>query len=104
MSLDSNKVLSAICYFSVLFAPFIVPIIIYFASDDSFVKKHAKSSLLSHVIPALFIPLVILAAFYDFAQTADFPILLLTTFVVFGIASLIIFIWNLVRGVKLLIN
>lgn len=102
--MDTNKVLSALCYFSVMFAPFIVPIIIYFASDDSFVKKHAKSSLLSHVIPALFIPVVFIAAFYDFSQSTDLPVLLLISFVVFGITSLIIFIWNLVRGVKLLIN
>ena len=100
--MDTNRVLAAICYFSIIFAPFLVPIIIYFASGDSFVKQHAKSSLLSHIIPALFIPIVIIAAIIDFSQTEDVPVFLLLSFVLFGIASLVIFIWNLVRGIKLL--
>ncbi|MGM9926288.1 MAG: DUF4870 domain-containing protein [Bacillus sp. (in: firmicutes)] len=102
--MDSKKVLSALCYFSVLFAPFIVPIVIYFVSEESFVKRHAKSSLLSHIIPAVFLPIVFAAAYYDMAQAAGVPVLLLITFIGFGLVSFIILIWNLIRGVKLLIN
>lgn len=102
--MDTNKVLAALCYFSVMFAPFLLPIIIYFVSDDLFVKGHAKSSLISHIIPVIFIPILFFTAIYDINQSGDFPILMLVATVVFSIISLIIFIWNLVRGIKILVK
>ena len=49
--MDNQRILSALCYFSILFAPFLLPLIVYFVSPDTEVKYHAKRSLLSHLIP-----------------------------------------------------
>lgn len=100
--METNKVLSSLSYFSVFFAPLLVPIILYFVSDDAFVKQHAKSSLISHIIPALFIPFLIGAMIYDVGQSMNFPALFLITLVVFVIINIIVCIWNIVRGIKLL--
>ncbi|WP_019243020.1 MULTISPECIES: DUF4870 domain-containing protein [Bacillus] len=102
--METNKVISALSYFSVFFAPLIVPIIIYFVSDDSFVKKHAKSSLISHIIPALYIPFLIGAFIYDVGQSSEFPAVFLIFMALFLILNIVIFIWNIVRGVKLLVK
>lgn len=113
--MDNNRVLSALCYFSILFAPFLLPIILYFISQDVEVKYHAKRSLLSHLIPVglLIISFIvmIIGAFsatsmsfdgsssgFGFA-TAGTPFLLM---IIYLIVSLLILIWNIVQGIKVL--
>ncbi|WP_108671613.1 DUF4870 domain-containing protein [Peribacillus acanthi] len=102
--METNKVLASLNYFSVFFAPFLLPIIVYFVSDDAFVKNHAKSAFLSHIIPLVFIPLAIVAGFADFTIGSGFPILMMISLVLSGLASFVIFIWNIVRGIKILVN
>ncbi|MFN2744417.1 MULTISPECIES: hypothetical protein [Bacillus] len=102
----SNALISAICYFSVFFAPLILPIAAYFITDDRETKKHALRSLVSHIIP--FISVVILAAgaisgtiiFNDNGFLALFSVF--GAFIFFGVISLIIVIWNVVQGIKML--
>lgn len=112
---DNNRALSSLCYFSILFAPFLLPIIIYFVSVDKEVKYHAKRSLLSHLIPVglLIIAFIVFAIGMVSASTVTFdgtnsgfgilatglPFLFM---IVYGIVSLIVLIWNIVQGVKVL--
>jgi len=112
---DNNRALSSLCYFSILFAPFLLPIIIYFVTVDREVKFHAKRSLLSHLIPVglLIIAFVVFAIGMVSASTVSFdgsnsgygilatglPFLFM---IVYGIISLIVLIWNIVQGVKVL--
>ncbi|WP_050616417.1 DUF4870 domain-containing protein [Bacillus testis] len=102
--METRKILAALSYFSVLVAPVIIPVIIWLASDDGFVKKHAKSSLLSHIIPLIFIPFLIMGMYWDSSHPADFPWFILAVAVIGGLVSLGLLIWNLVRGVKLLLS
>jgi hypothetical protein len=114
---DNNRALSALCYFSILFAPFLLPIIIYFISVDRVVKYHAKRSLMSHLIPVG----LLLIAFMVFAismlsvtansfdgSSPGFGILATGVpflfMIVYGIISLIVLIWNIIQGVKVLQN
>jgi len=115
--LDNRRVLSSLCYFSVLFAPFLLPLIVYFITPDKEVKYHAKRSIISHLIPVAlgiigFIVLMIgsFAMFstvdplagpstsFDFLA-AGVPLLFM---LVYAILSLIILIWNIVQGIKVL--
>ena len=112
---DNNRALSSLCYFSILFAPFLLPIIIYFVSVDQEVKYHAKRSLLSHLIPVglLIIAFIVFAIGMLSASTVTFdgsnsgfgilatglPFLFM---IVYGIVSLIVLIWNIIQGVKVL--
>lgn len=68
--LDNPKILSALSYFSVLFAPFLLPIIVYFISQDSEVKYHAKKSLISHIIPVILLIILFVSVFSSFAPIA----------------------------------
>lgn len=115
--MDNQRILSALCYFSVLFAPFLLPIIVYFITPDTEVKHHAKRSLISHLIPVGlavigFIVLMIgsfamysnvdpmsgSGSSFDFL-TAGVPILFM---LLYAVLSLAILIWNIVQGVKVL--
>ncbi len=112
--MDNNRILSALCYFSILFAPFLLPIIVYFITSDLEVKHHAKRSLLSHLLPigllVIAIFFMVIGAFtapsmtYD-GSTAGFgvmsalPILFM---ILYMIVSLVILIWNIIQGVKIM--
>ncbi len=114
-----NRVLSALCYFSVLFAPFLLPLIVYFISPDTDVKYHAKRSFLSHLIPvALGIIgfFVLMVSSFSMFNTMDYsmapdvtssfdfmaagiPILFM---LLYGILSIVVLIWNIVQGIKVI--
>jgi len=113
--LENNRILSALCYFSILFAPFLLPIIVYFITADLEVKYHAKRSLLSHLLPIGLIIIAIIVMIigalsastmtydgmnsgYGFMSTG-LPILFM---IVYMGVSLIILIWNIIQGVKVL--
>lgn len=105
--MDTNKGLSALNYFSVFFAPFIVPIIVYFVSSDPEVKRHAMRALLSHIIPIVLgiVLFVILFAVGIFGMQGNEE----TVFIVwvifvlgYGGLYLAITIWNVVQGIKVL--
>lgn len=115
--MDNRRVLSALCYFSVLFAPFLLPLIVYFISPDTEVKYHAKRSFFSHLIPFALgvIGIVVLMASsftmyntMDYAiapdsttsfMTAGLPILFMLISVVI---SIVVLIWNIVQGIKVI--
>ena len=107
MYLDNSKGLSALNYFSVFFAPFIVPIIIYFISPDPEVKRHSIRALLSHVIPfilgiILAVALLIVGVFS--VQVSGEKVLVTWVLLVlgYGLLYLAIVIWNVVQGIKVL--
>ncbi|MBE1555884.1 DUF4870 domain-containing protein [Sporosarcina limicola] len=112
--MTNNKVLAALCYFSIFFAPLLLPIIVYFVTDDREVKYHAKRSLLSHLIPVVLLIVVFVIMIFSmmsfrgsfdemtensfsFWQFAPFLFML-----IYGLLFMIIFIWNVIQGVKVL--
>ena len=102
--MEQSKIFSSICYFSVFFAPIIVPIIMYFVVDDSIVKKHAKYSLLSQfILLVLFIPIIMVAVFVNFEQSSGI-LWLFVSISVYFIITIIVVIWNVIKGIKILAN
>ncbi|AYC30828.1 DUF4870 domain-containing protein [Paenisporosarcina cavernae] len=113
--MENSRILSALCYFSVFFAPFLLPIIVFFITPDELVKHHAKRSLISHLIPIALgifgaIGFSLLFAGVSYAGDAGYsgsgigfaaglPIIMV---LLYGILSLVILIWNVVQGIKVL--
>lgn len=109
--LDNPKILSALSYFSVLFAPFLLPIIVYFISQDAEVKYHAKKSLISHIIPVVLLIILAISVLTSFIPiTSGFngqpsiwmaagPLILVG---VYMLVYVLVMIWNIVQGIKVL--
>ncbi|OQP07616.1 hypothetical protein B1690_03570 [Geobacillus sp. 46C-IIa] len=107
--MSTNKVLSALCYFSVFFASFILPIVVYFVVEDPDVKHHAKRSLVSHLIPVITVLLFIALAFVPvlFGQWGEESFLfsgglVWFGFFVAGLVNLVVVIWNVIKGIQVL--
>jgi hypothetical protein len=102
--METRKVLSSLCYFSIFFAGFIFPLAVYFATGDEMTKKHAKKSLVSHLIPLIPTLLLVFSIIYNFADFQDkVPALTIISIVVLGITWVVVVIWNIVKGVKVLV-
>ena len=105
--MDNAKGLSALSYLSIFFAPFLVPIVIFFASKDELIRHHSKRALISHIIPIV-LGLILFISFLITAYSAD---QLVSDFVTYGfiisvigyiVVSFGILIWNLVQAIKVL--
>ncbi|MDI2587093.1 DUF4870 domain-containing protein [Psychrobacillus sp. NEAU-3TGS] len=110
----NNKMLSALSYFSVLFAPFIVPIIVFFVSQDKEVKHHAKKSLLSHIIPVVLMIIIFISIFATTIPSSTSMVIMfekpsfwatfgpLLFIIIYIIVYLIVLIWNIIQGIRVL--
>ncbi|MDQ0269053.1 DUF4870 domain-containing protein [Cytobacillus purgationiresistens] len=100
--MDTNKILSALSYFSILFAGVIFPIIVYFVVEDQKTKEHAKKALISHLITFIPLIIVIAGAFTWINNVEQIPILFITGGVLSIIISLAVLIWNMIKGIKVI--
>ncbi|KAA0548758.1 DUF4870 domain-containing protein [Bacillus sp. BGMRC 2118] len=101
MKSDTNKLLSALCYFSVFFAGFILPVAVYFIVDDSEVKRHAKHALVSHILPFVTIPLFVFVGWVTgFGDALNIVIIL--AFIFTFIVNIVIVIWNVIKGIQVI--
>lgn len=106
-SMEQNKVLSALCYISLLFAPFLLPLIVYFVVKDSEVKFHAKRAFLSHLIPVVFLILISLfgvigmfsSYYYDMNSFAYIIFGLMAVYMIISIACII---WNIIQAIRVI--
>lgn len=99
--MNTNKLLSSLNYFSVFFAGFILPIIVYFVSEDKKVKTHAKRALFSHLTVFIPMPFVIYGIFEGAATDTLSPFFIVSISVLF-IINFVVVIWNLVNGIKII--
>ncbi|MGN7478439.1 DUF4870 domain-containing protein [Solibacillus silvestris] len=107
--MDQSKGLSAISYLSFYFAPFILPLIIFFVSKDEFVKSNSQKACITQFIP---IALGIIYMIYFFASALSWndtftahDFFVSTYFIGFVLLVIIFFaaaIWNLVQAIKVL--
>ena len=111
--MDQSKGLSALSYLSYFFAPFILPIIVFFISKEEFVKRHTKRAIISHLIPVvlgiIFAILFFISALSWDTNTVEniyigdiFSSPFFIGFVIFLIVTFIVAIWNLVQAIKVL--
>nr|WP_263324876.1 DUF4870 domain-containing protein [Neobacillus sp. Marseille-Q6967] len=103
--METRKVLSGLCYFSVFFAGFLFPLVVMLASGDDMTKRHAKSALLSHLIPLIPLPVMIIALINEISNNPDqVPVFTIGTAIVMVIISIIVVIWNVIKGVKVFVQ
>lgn len=108
--MENNRIISSLCYFSIFFAGFILPLIVFLVIKEQEVKKHAKAALISHLL--LYLPAVIGLLIFFFisistpSQNNDslalFGFGMIILFILFGLFTLAIVIWNIYRGIKVL--
>ncbi|MFD2703077.1 DUF4870 domain-containing protein [Paenibacillus shunpengii] len=90
-----RQLLSSLSYFSIFFAPFLFPLIIWIVAKDDYITKHAKRALFSHVFPFVAaIPLLY------FLFTADHPASIIGYIIVFFVIYFGSFIYNVYQGIK----
>ncbi|ERI10645.1 DUF4870 domain-containing protein [Aneurinibacillus aneurinilyticus] len=102
--MKGNNILSSLCYFSIFFAPFLLPIVVYLIGDKE-VQYHAKKALWTHLIPYVALIIGIAASGAIGISTGAGTIVgfgAIATYVVVAIITIYYFIWNIVRGVKIL--
>lgn len=105
---QAEKLLSSVCYFSVFFAPFIFPIIIWILSDKP-TSTHAKNSLVYHIYPYIFGIISFLLAIIANGETI-FNVNSTATVVIniFAIAFVLLAIYyvlyNIYAGIKVLLK
>ncbi|WP_017756399.1 DUF4870 domain-containing protein [Calidifontibacillus oryziterrae] len=102
--MDTNRIVSSLCYFSLFFAPFLFPIIVYFIVDHSEVKNHAKKSFLSHLIPIITVPIVAVPVLLSSGEPTMLAVGGIFAFLLIGAINIGVLIWNVVKGVKILID
>ncbi|MBM7608186.1 hypothetical protein JOD29_001430 [Lysinibacillus composti] len=102
---QQSKVISAISYLSIFFAPFLLPLILYFVTKDQEVKFHAKRALISHSIPTIlglfYGVLIIVFSFTASMDNGDFIFIsiIISTLIYFAI-TIIITAWNIFQAVR----
>lgn len=105
--MNQSKGINALSYLSIFFAPFIIPIIIYFVAKEADVRRHAKRALISHVIPIV-LGIILFISFLVTAETAEQLVSNVVTygfiaaFIGYLILTFVLLIWNLVQAIKVL--
>lgn len=112
--MQTDKVLAALSYFSIFFAPFLFPLVVWIVVDNGEVKRHAKLAFISHLVPVILgfaAFLIFTFSMYSFNFTHmemgpnEFsfwtlaPVLFM---LIYGILLLAIVVWNIVQGIKVL--
>lgn len=103
------KTLSALSYFSILFAPFLLPIIVFLSSTNEDVKKHAKRAILSHILPIAAGVLVFIFFIFSIASSSSSMDInngmfysWIIVIILYGVFTLLITVWNVVQGIRVL--
>ncbi|WP_106768539.1 DUF4870 domain-containing protein [Paenibacillus faecalis] len=92
-----RQLLASLSYFSIFFAPFILPILVWILSKDHYVEKHAKRALVSHLFPVIAAIVLIILAISAGSFGAVIGYLIL-----FGIIYFSAFVYNVVKGIQVL--
>lgn len=101
---QSEKILSALSYFSVFFAPVIFPVIVWILADKP-VSTHAKKSLLFHLLPYILIVISSVILGTTGSVTNQFLYVILMILAALGAFLAIYFvIYNLLCGIKILLK
>ncbi|MBL7564589.1 hypothetical protein [Staphylococcus saccharolyticus] len=103
----TSNVLGALSYLSVFFAPVLFPLIVWIVSQPP-ASNYSRNALFNHIFSWVFVALgfVSLLIGTSMGDSANFAIgitIWIIVAVLFFIWSLVLFIINIVRGIKLLI-
>ncbi|MBO2943968.1 DUF4870 domain-containing protein [Paenibacillus sp. F411] len=92
-----RQLLSSLSYFSIFFAPFLLPIAVWILAGDRFVRGHAKRALLSHLFPVAAGILLLIMAFSAGSFGAVIGYVILFAIIYFGT-----FVYNIIQGIQVL--
>ena len=67
-------------------------------------KALSSLSYLSVCFAPVLLPFMFFSFFTSAMAFDEFPVLMIVLFILHGITSLIVFIWNIVKGIKVLAN
>ncbi|EUJ23479.1 DUF4870 domain-containing protein [Listeria grandensis] len=104
--MKDQKILNALSYFSLFFAPLIVPIAIWIFSATESTKHHAKVALLTHILPTIgAIVSVFIVGVVGFSTNSSnvTGFIGLGLIVSIGIMIVVLAIFNIVRGIQALV-
>ncbi|MCA1031509.1 hypothetical protein LCL95_10780 [Bacillus timonensis] len=99
--MNSNKLISSLCYFSIFFAGFIFPIAVYFIVDEHEVKSHALKALFSHLVPLITIPFI-LVPFFTLTTLEAIAVVFILLGILILLLNIAVLIYNVVKGIQLL--
>ncbi|MGM7702861.1 DUF4870 domain-containing protein [Pseudalkalibacillus sp. Hm43] len=95
------RVISSLGYMSIIFAPFLVPVMIYCFMGDHLVREHAKKAIKFHLIPI--VALAMLSILF-FEMGMLFNVFSISCIILFGGIALTLVVWNIVRGIVVLLE
>lgn len=104
----NQNTLSALSYFSVFFAPIILPILVWILAEKP-TSTHGRKALFNHIW--IYISLIIADVSQTFTKEIyqkpfDNPDLIFNIFlgiaIIFYLLAFILFVFNIIRGIKLL--
>ncbi|ACK38727.1 DUF4870 domain-containing protein [Listeria monocytogenes] len=105
--MNDHRILNALSYFSILFAPIIVPVLIWIFAKSEEVSHHAKVALLTHIIPTI-IGILCFSSVFVTAMTnsgilSSFTFFITASLFIFTLIAVVgLFIFNIVRGIQML--
>ena len=101
--MQDNRILSALSYLSVFFAPFIVPIIIFLVSKDLEVRDHSKKAFISHLFPFLSVIATLFLIFGTFFTNNDAVIgsSVFLGFIGVIVVNVVVVIYNIYKAIRL---
>ncbi|ATP41883.1 hypothetical protein CSE16_18675 [Solibacillus sp. R5-41] len=107
--MDNSKGLSAIGYLSIFFAPFIVPLLIFFVSKDTAIRSHAKRAFISQLVPfvlgILFLVIFVSSSLFvsnAFSFNESTILLTIIIFILYLLLTCAIAVWNFVQAIKVM--
>ncbi|EFR96111.1 conserved hypothetical protein [Listeria ivanovii FSL F6-596] len=109
MIMNDHRTLNALSYFSIFFAPIVVPALIWIFAKTDEVTHHAKVALLTHVIPTIagficFSSIFITSLTNGGISTNLIFIVTACLFFFMVITMVGFFIFNIVRGIQMLLT
>jgi len=99
--MKTDKLLSSLCYFSVIFAPFLFPVIVFFLSSGE-VRSHAGKSLWVHIAP--YLSVFIGVGIGVWISREGHSTIAIIIIVIGGLIGLYYLVLNFVRGIRILIK
>ncbi|MBC1551424.1 DUF4870 domain-containing protein [Listeria booriae] len=104
--MKDQKILNALSYFSLFFAPIIVPVAIWIFSATENTKHHAKVALFTHILPTIggFASLFLVSFVGVSTNSSNVTgIVGLGLLVAIGIMIVVLAIFNIIRGIQALV-
>ena len=100
--MKNEQLLSAFSYVSILFCPFIVPLVVYFAQANEFVRFHAKRALIGQSLVLASVLIFAVVFFISIAGGLAEDATNLFIFATFAISALLaaaVSIWSIIMTV-----